>query len=46
MELVQPLVGRTADIADGVANTLGAALGWALWSALRRQLEGPSRGPG
>lgn len=46
MELVQPLVGRTADIADGVANALGAALGWALWSALRRRLEGRSPGPG
>ena len=45
LELAQPLVGRTADVVDGAANALGAALGWGLWRALRARLEeeGPAR---
>jgi VanZ family protein len=46
LELLQPLVGRTADVADAAANSLGAALGWALWAWLRRRLEKRSPGPG
>ena len=46
LELLQPLVGRTADVGDAAANALGAALGWALWVWLRRRREKRWPAPG
>lgn len=40
IELVQPLVGRQRDIDDLILNTLGAALGWLLFLALKRLRPG------
>jgi len=36
LEVVQPMVGRTADFLDLAASLLGAALAAALWVRLRR----------
>jgi VanZ family protein len=41
IEALQPLVGRTAELLDGAANALGAALGWVLWAAARPRAAAP-----
>lgn len=41
IEAAQPFVGRSGEVLDGVANALGAALGWVLWFVVRRRSEAP-----
>jgi VanZ family protein len=41
IEAAQPFVGRSGEVLDGVANALGAALGWVLWSVARRRSAHP-----
>ena len=45
IELVQPLVGRSAEMADFVADVVGVACGLKLGLILRRRWFQPRRGP-
>lgn len=42
LELVQGMVGRDAQVMDGLADLLGALLAFVVWSRARRRLEFPS----